>query len=259
MYKVFGISVADVGLRGAADLVQASLRLPGQQLVVTANPEILVYAHQARVYREILKHAGLVVPDGIGVVLASYLGLKPIRLGRVTGVELTELLVKESNLKNYSVYFVGGDYDTLQKATHYLVDKYGKINISGYFVGPRLSPKDSFPLAGDVNQALVDDILLKKPDIIFVGFGHPKQELWFNYYLPRLVGVKVGIGVGGAFDYFSGKICRAPNWLRMLGLEWLWRLLADPGRLSRILVAVLVFPALVLLDGIKNLFHVEQS
>jgi N-acetylglucosaminyldiphosphoundecaprenol N-acetyl-beta-D-mannosaminyltransferase len=256
MYKAFGVTIADPGLRGAADLIQASLRLPQSQLVVTANPEILVYARRHPDYRTVLEQSGLVLPDGIGVVLASYLTKTPIVKGRVPGVDLVELLVSESGRNGYSLYFIGNS--DLQKATQYFSLKYSNIRISGYNTGPTFSADEGLPLTSEVNDGLIADIILKKPDIILVGFGHPKQERWLNYYLPKLP-VKVGIGVGGSFDYFSGRARRAPRLFRSLGLEWLWRLCVEPSRFLRILVATVVFPFYLLKDSILQMFHVEQS
>jgi len=260
MFRLFGISLADVGLRGAADLVQTALKLPGQQLVVTANPEILVYARRHPTYQKLLAGAGLVVPDGFGVILASYLFREPLARGRVTGVDLVELLIAESGAKGYSLFFIGSaSNDILQKATLYFLKKYTKINIVGYEKGPIFSKNHSqFPMLDTDNDKLLASIREKKPDVILVGFGHPKQEEWLSYYLPQLP-VKVGIGVGGAFDYFAGTLPRAPRFMSAIGFEWLWRLFMEPRRLKRILTAILIFPVLALSDCIKGLFHVEQA
>lgn len=258
MFQLFGINLADVSLRGAADLIQASLRLPGQQLVVTANPEILVYARRHPSYRSLLQGASLVLPDGMGVLLASYLSAHPLRKGRVRGVDLVDILVRESGTKAYSVFFIGSaSNDILQKATLNFINKYSKINIVGCESGPRLGSNSDFPISDPNNDKLLEIIREKKPDIILVGFGHPKQELWLSYYLPQLP-VKVGIGVGGSFDYFAGVVSRAPRFMQSIGLEWLWRLLLEPWRIKRIFTALVIFPWLLLVDCFRRMFHMEQ-
>jgi N-acetylglucosaminyldiphosphoundecaprenol N-acetyl-beta-D-mannosaminyltransferase len=85
-------------------------------------------------------------------------------------------------------------------------------------------------------------ITLFAPEILLVGFGHPKQERWIANNLHQFPSVKIVVGVGGTFDVWAGRIFRAPKWLRALGLEWLWRLMQEPKRFRRIWNAVIVFP-----------------
>ena len=257
MLSIFGLPIADLDLAEAVERINALVRGHGQHLVVTANPEILVYAQKNQNYREVLAQADLLLPDGVGVVLVSYLCGQPLTRGRVPGVELVERLIAESGNKGYSLFLIGSSKDILDKTTHYFAYKYSKINIIGYNEGPIFAITDHFPLNLPANDHLIQDIKNLKPDIILVAFGHPKQELWLNYYLP-LLPVKVGIGVGGTFDYFAKVAKRAPAWLRKLGLEWLWRFGNEPKRLGRILTAVVVFPTLVLIGCFKKMFHVEH-
>ena len=90
-----------------------------------------------------------------------------------------------------------------------------------------------------------------QPLLLFVAFGHPKQEKWIFKHLDQLPSVKVAIGVGGSFDFISGNVSRAPEVLRSLGLEWLYRLIKEPWRWKRIYTAVVVFPFLVLKQKVK--------
>ena len=91
-----------------------------------------------------------------------------------------------------------------------------------------------------------------KPDILFVAFGHGKQEKWINEYLRDLPSVKIAMGVGGAFDYLSGQTSRAPLWMRKIGLEWLYRLIREPKRLKRIWRAVIIFPIYFVKSALIN-------
>lgn len=257
-FHIFGLTIADGGTTRALDTVQGFLRSGGKHLVVTANPEILVYARRHPAYRQVLRQAALIVPDGAGVVFASWLSGQPLIFGRVTGVELVEKLVSESTKRGFSIFLAGASNDVLQKATQYLAYKYGKINIVGYSEGPLFRADSKFPLNDSKNEELINKIRQASPDILLVGFGHPKQELWLSYYLPQL-SVKVGIGVGGTFDYLSGVVARAPGLFQSLGLEWLWRLVNEPRRFKRIFTAVVVFPLILVIDLFKGLFHVEQN
>jgi N-acetylglucosaminyldiphosphoundecaprenol N-acetyl-beta-D-mannosaminyltransferase len=85
---------------------------------------------------------------------------------------------------------------------------------------------------------------MASPDILFVALGAPKQERWIFENLNKLESVKLAMGVGGAFDFLSGKTKRAPLWMRKIGLEWFWRLIIEPRRVKRIIDAVIVFPVI---------------
>jgi N-acetylglucosaminyldiphosphoundecaprenol N-acetyl-beta-D-mannosaminyltransferase len=257
MFTLFGIKFADIGLNEALAKIKDFLQDGKKHLVVTANPEIMVYSHSHPEYKKILQNTDLVVADGVGLILASYFCFNPLIKGRVTGVELVENLVKSSVSGEYTIFLIGETDSVLEKATLNFSLKYTKINIVGFKSGPIFSKDDKFPLQNKDNNALLEEIKNKKPDIILVAFGHPKQDLWLNYYMPQLP-IKVGIGVGGALDYFAGKAIISPKVFRSLGLEWLWRLVLEPKRAKRILIAVVIFPILVLGDLIKKLFHVEQ-
>ncbi len=247
-FTLFGLSVSNLGFAGTLGRIIGFAKGDGHHLVITANPEIMVYAHNHPEYRQILQGASLVVADGIGLVMASYLSSSPLTNGRVVGIDLVKELVKNSGEKGYSVFLVGVDNEILQKATLNLSSSYSKINIVGYKQGPIFAKNAQFPLSDLKNDELLVAINQAKPDILLVGFGHPKQELWLNYYLPQLP-VKVGIGVGGSFDYLAGDIKRSPRVLQMIGLEWLWRLFSNPWlRLARIFTAVAVFPILFFVD-----------
>ncbi len=95
------------------------------------------------------------------------------------------------------------------------------------------------------NNKLLERVKQAKPDILFVAFGHGKQEKWLAEFIKEMPSVKVAMGVGGAFDYLSGRVRRAPRLVRQLGLEWLWRLIFQPWRVSRIWRAVWTFSFLV--------------
>jgi N-acetylglucosaminyldiphosphoundecaprenol N-acetyl-beta-D-mannosaminyltransferase len=93
----------------------------------------------------------------------------------------------------------------------------------------------------EVNSAVIDTINTGKPDILFVAFGHVKQEYWIHTYLKQLPSVQVAMGVGGALDFIGGTSKRAPKWVRYIGFEWLYRLMREPKRIGRIWNATAYF------------------
>ena len=102
------------------------------------------------------------------------------------------------------------------------------------------------------NAQTIKQINLAQPDILFVAFGHGKQEIWIHENLAKMPSVKVAMVVGGAFDYVSGKVSRAPCWMRKIGLEWMYRLIKQPTRAYRILKATIIFSILLLYQNLKN-------
>ncbi len=215
--------------------------------IVTANPEILLAARRDKNYFNTLQQADLRLVDGFGLWLL--LRLFGTKTERVTGVELSEALVKQAAEKHWRVAFVGGSAVAAAKAAEAMkrihpslqtiVEEGGAVDVEGK--------------ADDAGEEAKLRLTMFAPDLLLVAFGHPKQERWIANNIATLPSVKTVVGVGGTFDFWSGTIKRAPRLMRRLGLEWLWRLLREPRRLGRILRAVVVFPALFIVDRLKPL------
>ena len=151
--------------------------------------------------------------DGIGVVLAAKIMGKPLKQ-RVTGVDFVESLCKYISKRPITAAFLGGGPRVAEKACECLQKKYSGLKTAWFSQEPN------------------DSLLYKSTDILFVAFGSPKQEEWIAKNLDKIP-AKVVIGVGGAFDFISGNVRRAPKFIRSLGLEWLFRLLIQPWRIKR--------------------------
>lgn len=211
-----------------------------QHKIFTPNPEMLVLASRDEEFRKILNSADILVPDGFGLILVSVLLGMPFK-SRVTGVELVEDISKLVAEHGASIFLLGGAKDVAAQAAEKLRSK---ISSPSTVEGRNLVV---YSLDGlHVNEHSADkaihEINHTKPDILFVALGQGRQERFIHKYLPELPSVKIAIGVGGALDFISGRIHRAPLLLRRLGLEWLWRLALQPWRLFRIINAVIIFP-----------------
>ena len=194
-------------------ILENLLKKKGKGYIVTPNPEILVIANGDKNYKKVLNLANLALPDGVGVVAgAKFLGI-PLKT-RITGVDLTENLCKQVAERPITVGFLGGREGIAVKTAECLKKSYPSLKVS--FAGSKLDQLDK----------------LGQLDILFVAFGSPKQEFWIAKNLPKLP-VKVAIGVGGSFDFISGSVPRAPQFLREIGLEWLFRLIIQPWRIKR--------------------------
>lgn len=185
--------------------------------VVTPNPEIVVFATKHPEFREILNTARLALCDGTGVFLAgNFLG-KPFP-ERVTGVDLIEKLCAAVSKQPINVGFLGGREKVAERASECLRSKCPGLRV---VFSDSEWPSHTLPK------------LLKSPiDILFVAYGFPRQEEWMAEHVDKGI-FRVAIGVGGAFDYISGAVPRAPTLLRTIGLEWLFRLFVQPWRVKR--------------------------
>jgi len=216
--------------------------------IVTANPEILLFAKKNPWYWEIIRRADLRTVDGFGLQLAGIVGgAKP---KRITGVFLAESLLQHAVQQGWSVGITGGRGESADKAVWHLREKYPSIQISIIPVG-EVTPRGSH-IQDDSSLVMQQEMTQTYPDVILVALGHPKQEAWIAKHLTELQASKIVVGVGGTIDFWSGKAKRAPRIFQYVGLEWAWRLLAEPKRWKRIFNAVFLFPLELMRDRFQK-------
>ncbi|MBV9227870.1 MAG: WecB/TagA/CpsF family glycosyltransferase [Chloroflexi bacterium] len=214
--------------------------LPCQQ-VVTVNPEFVMAAQHNAEFRQCINQAALVVPDGTGVVWATrYLGT-PVP-ERVTGTDILVELARCCAEKGYRLYLLGAAPGVAEAAAARLQEIAPGLQIAGTYAG---SP------APAEEDAILERIRVAQADVLCVAYGAPAQELWIYRNLTRLP-VAVAMGVGGAYDFLSGRQLRAPLFMQRLGLEWLFRFYREPSRWRRMFVAVPQFTLQVLVKGRRN-------
>ena len=225
-------------LCGKADEVRNHLiRLieKGEKLfVVTLNSQIFLKAEQIPDYTEALKKASFHLPDGAGVVWAIKRHCN-IDTDRIPGIDTMEYLCNESIKRGWSVYLLGAKPDVIKKAAEVLKSR--GVKVVGYHHG-------YFE-----DQAPANEIRKLKPDLLFVGMGTPRQELWI--YQHHNLPFKLAMGVGGSFDVISGVKKRAPKLFQKLRLEWFYRWLNEPIARARVPLDVMKFYFRVVRDG-KN-------
>ncbi|WP_394235022.1 WecB/TagA/CpsF family glycosyltransferase [Niallia oryzisoli] len=191
--------------------------------VVTANPEIVMHANEEPKYMEIIKKATYIIPDGIGIIKASRYLHRPIE-ERVPGFDTMIDLLNLANAKSYSIYLLGAKPGTVDKAVLEIEREYPQIDIKGFHHG-----------YFDWNSTEIrQEIMEKKPDLVFVALGVPRQEKWIENNLPYFE-KGIFMGIGGSFDVIAGEAKRAPLTWRKMNLEWLYRFIKQPSRGSRML------------------------
>jgi N-acetylglucosaminyldiphosphoundecaprenol N-acetyl-beta-D-mannosaminyltransferase len=195
--------------------------------VVTLNPEFVMAARRLTRFRAAILAADLITPDGIGVVWAARLAGARMR-GRVAGVDLLLGLVERARANGTRIFLLGAAPGVAEVAAGELRRQYPGLMIAGTHAGSP-APED--------DAETIERLTTARPDLLFVAYGAPAQELWIARLRDRLglVGVACAIGVGGALDFVSGTVPRAPRWMRRLGLEWLYRLIRQPWRGRRML------------------------
>lgn len=218
---ILGIKVDAIFMDEALGIVEKWLAGKGKHYIVTPNPEFVMAAQKDGDFKKILNNADLAIPDGAGLKLAS--DLKSI----IPGVDFLERLCRLASEKGFTVGFLGGKDGVAKEAAECLQKKYANLKITLVADGPQVDNQGE-----EINGVDLGIKSFPNLDLLFVGFGQVKQEKWIVKNLPD-ISVKVAMGVGGAFDYLSGRVPRAPLWMRNLGLEWLFRLINQPWRIKR--------------------------
>ncbi len=227
MINILGINISTLKKSEVLKKIEQFLNNGGQHYIVTPNPEIILETEKDEEFFYILNKASLAIPDGIGLKFAAWMMGKNIK--RFTGVDLVKSVL-QLRITNYQLRIAVINWNSgLSKKENIkkILDRYKLKNLV-----------IDINRNGKIPQEMVDF----KPDILFCTLGAPYQEKFIYHNLKKLPSVKIGIGVGGAFDFLTGKTKRAPKLLRILGLEWLWRLFKQPKRIKRIYKAVIVFP-----------------
>ena len=189
---------------------------------VTLNAEMAMAARNHAPLRRVIRKAELVIPDGAGVVWA--LQLQGHRLRRQPGIELAEALLGRAAALGWRVAWVGARDHRLQAAARFWKGRHPRLRLQ-HLVHGYQSPHRWPMVEADLRQ--------QQPELVFVGLGAPRQELWIDRVRPR--GHGLWLGVGGSFDVWSGSLRRAPAFMQALQLEWFYRFLQEPRRWPRIL------------------------
>lgn len=193
----------------------------GLHHVVTLNAEILYKAQDDARLLDIINRAALVTPDGSGIVMAVN-KLCGREIERVTGIDLMLELCRQSAACGWRVYLLGAKPGVAAAAAKKLEEDFG-THVCGWHDG-YFSESEQAWIVGEINE--------KKPDILFVAMGAPRQDFWIDENRERLR-VPLVMGVGGCYDVISGSVKRAPAVFQRLGVEWLWRLICEPWRIRR--------------------------
>ncbi len=220
--NLFGLDIANIDMKTAVSRIETSIAEKKKKSVFFVNPDCLNKMSSDREYFRILKNASLIFPDGIGLTVAGKLLNTPLK-ENINGTDMFPYLCRMASSRDYSLFLLGGKPGIAEKTAQNIESTY-KVRIAGTSHG-------YFDNA-DQHNSVIEQINRSGAEILLVGFGAPSQEKWITAHMHRL-NPSILMGVGGLFDFFSGNINRAPVWMREVGLEWVYRILQEPGRMWR--------------------------
>jgi N-acetylglucosaminyldiphosphoundecaprenol N-acetyl-beta-D-mannosaminyltransferase len=221
--NILGVGVHAINMNNALSQISDWINRHDRQYVCVCTVHSIMECRRNPAVRQAVNQAGIVTPDGMPLV---WLGRwqTEAAVGRVYGPDLMLALGKLSPERGYSHYFYGGAEGVAELLAQNMQERFPGLKVAGMYSPPfrPLTPEEEVVVVAEINQA--------NPDIIWVGLGTPKQDLWMAGYREKLT-APVLIGVGAAFDFHTGKVPQAPLWMQRSGLEWLFRLRQEPRRL----------------------------
>lgn len=234
--EVFGIPLDNVTMAEARDTIVGWLYDDALRQVCFVNADCANIAYRNQQYLTVLQEADYCLADGIGLKLAGKIFRKEIQQN-VNGTDLFPLLCESLASTDRRVFLLGARPGVAEGVRKWVMERFPLLDVCGVqhgYYGPQ------------EEREIIQRIRESRANLVLVAFGAPKQDLWIHDHIKEM-GANVAIGVGGLFDFYSGRIPRAPLWMRKRGMEWVYRLIQEPGRLwKRYLIGNGLFLARVL-------------
>ncbi len=245
--NILGVSINAMTMSQAIAQIKSWIDHQAQEYVCVCPVHTIMECQRSEVMRQVVNEAGMATPDGMPLVWLGRLKSNN-EVSRVYGPDLMLTLCEESVQYGYKHYFYGGAEGVPELLVAKLQEKFPGLKVAGSYSPPfrKLTSDEILDITQTINETA--------PDIIWVGLGTPKQDLWMNQNRDKLT-ASVLIGVGAAFDFHTERIPQAPRWMQQNGLEWFFRLYQEPRRLwYRYLVYNPLFVLLILAQmlGLKR-------
>ena len=223
--EILGVPVDMVSQAEAMGVFSGMMEEDGCSLIVTPNSEIVLNASKDTELKSLIQSAGLVIPDGIGLVYASKILKKPL-LERVTGIDFLSDILEYLQSYGKPVFLLGGKPGVAELAAQNMKAKYPGLVIVGTRHGY---------YGKDEEKEIVDEINKSGALFLCAAMGSPRQEKFIDAHKPEFLSIRAAMGVGGSLDVWAGVLKRAPEFYQKHGLEWLYRLFQEPSRFKRML------------------------
>jgi len=222
---MLGVRVAQLDYEAALTEIESAYSASTPEtpaLVAYANAHTLNLAYESEALRGVLERAAVVLNDGIGLALAARLQGSRFTTN-LNGSDFTPQLLKRAADRGWPVYLLGGRPGVAEEAGRRLAESTPGLEIAGCADGY---------FSEDEEDEVLERIRASGCRLLLVAMGNPKQELWLARHLPQ-TGARLGMGVGAFFDFAAEAVPRAPAWFNRVGIEWIYRLVREPGRLWR--------------------------
>lgn len=218
--SLFDLSIANVTVQEAVCLILKYLAGDKTAWILFVNAHCINVARRDPEYRRILRESAMIFADGVGMKIAALLRGDPLR-DNVNGTDLYPLLLTALEDAGYRLFLLGAEPGVAEEMRRRAMETHPDLAICGTHHG-FIPPEE--------NSAVIQKIRESNADILLTAMGVPQQEKWIAANA-EAAGVKVAMGVGGLFNFYSGTIPRAPVWMRKIGMEWAHRLWMEPGRM----------------------------
>jgi len=223
---LFGVEFSKLNFEQVCDRIAERIRTRQPGFIVTPNVNHVCSCHRHPEYQTIYREAFLSLADGMPIIFAARLFGTPLP-AKLSGSDMVPELCAVAAERGFSVFFLGGSPGAAEASARILKARHPALRVAG-----TLCPDFGFEKDPEKLEAVNAAVRAGNPDICFVALGAPKQEYWMHHHAAAM-GVPVSMGVGGTFEFISGKVRRAPRILQRIGFEWLWRVAMEPRRLWR--------------------------
>ena len=217
MNKLFELNFFYKGIKELTQELDKQIQNNNKVSVFTPNVDHIINNENNELAKNIYSKSEYIIADGWPLVAVAK--LKKMEISRITGVDLMDELLKLADKNKYNVFFLGATEDTLVKLSNNVKIKFPNIKQISYHHG-----------FFDNDEEVINKINESGNNILFVGMGNPKQEIWIRNNFDKL-NSNIMLGIGGALKIFSEEVERAPQWIQKIGMEWFYRFLKEPNRL----------------------------
>ena len=220
---LLNVRVDRVDFAAAMGCVRQAIQARRPCQIVTVNVDFVKLAKADSAYRRLINTADLSVADGMPLLWAARLIGAPLP-ERITGTDLVLGCAQMAATEGHRLFLLGAAPGVADQAAAELERRFPGLTVCGVYAPP------FGPWEEDEDRRIVERIQSARPDVLFVAFGAPRQDVWIREHMAEL-NVPVSVGIGGTLNFLAGKIRRAPQWMQDFGLEWLYRVVQEPGRL----------------------------